>query len=319
MPFALSLGVYLVLAASLAVWLAIAQRWRAGLPAVAIEPRAAVPWGAIEIALAVAVYLLAGRAILGMTGSFAEPPPAEPPAHEILVHAADQPPSAQSAPAPAPSPDPAGSPADGARILTGQIAFEVVTLLACLVFLRWGSRASATDLGWQPGFLTKDIRYGVLGFLAAAPPTLALQWILVQWFPSHHPIVDTLGTRPGPTVFLLATLLAVVVAPLLEEFFFRVMLQGWLESVDDKIRAEQEPAAPSTPARWPMVVSSMVFALVHAGHGPDPIPLFFLALTMGYLYRQTHRLGPSLVLHACFNATSMLVFALNMAAGAPAG
>ena len=45
-------------------------------------------------------------------------------------------------------------------------------------------------------------------------------------------------------------------------------------------------------------------------YAPDPIPLFFLALVLGYLYRRTHRLAPSLVLHMAFNATSIaLLFA----------
>jgi membrane protease YdiL (CAAX protease family) len=44
---------------------------------------------------------------------------------------------------------------------------------------------------------------------------------------------------------------------------------------------------------------------------PDPLPLFFLALVFGLLYRRTHRIAPSLVMHAAFNATSLGLFFLR--------
>lgn len=65
------------------------------------------------------------------------------------------------------------------------------------------------------------------------------------------------------------------------------------------------PEAGVRPARWPMFVSAAVFALLHWGHGPDPIPLFFLAVGMGYVYYRTHRLLPCIVLHFLVNSTSM--------------
>ena len=40
-------------------------------------------------------------------------------------------------------------------------------------------------------------------------------------------------------------------------------------------------------------------------YAPDPVPLFFLALVFGVLYRRTHRIAPSLVLHMAFNATAV--------------
>ncbi len=42
-------------------------------------------------------------------------------------------------------------------------------------------------------------------------------------------------------------------------------------------------------------------------YAPDPVPLFFLALVFGLLYRRTHRIAPSLVLHMAFNATAVVL------------
>ena len=38
---------------------------------------------------------------------------------------------------------------------------------------------------------------------------------------------------------------------------------------------------------------------------PDPIPLFLLAIVLGTLYFRTHRIMPSIVVHAALNATSL--------------
>jgi membrane protease YdiL (CAAX protease family) len=62
-----------------------------------------------------------------------------------------------------------------------------------------------------------------------------------------------------------------------------------------------------TPHGWvAIVISAALFGLAHLGYGPEPIPLFFLALVLGYLYNRTHRIVPSIVAHALFNAYSMI-------------
>jgi membrane protease YdiL (CAAX protease family) len=131
---------------------------------------------------------------------------------------------------------------------------------------------------------------------------------------------------------------AVVSAPIVEEFLFRGIVQGWMERilVDHPVPAEiampteaastsadesqQIPA--STPVEaanagrpsWaPIVCSSLLFAFAHIGHGPDPIPIFFLALGLGYLYRQTHRIWPGVVVHLLLNAfsTGLVIFGFD--------
>ena len=44
---------------------------------------------------------------------------------------------------------------------------------------------------------------------------------------------------------------------------------------------------------------------------PDPVPLFFLRVVFGYLYQRTHRIAPSLLLHAAFNATLIVLYFLS--------
>lgn len=67
---------------------------------------------------------------------------------------------------------------------------------------------------------------------------------------------------------------------------------------------------------FPVVASSAVFALLHFTQGPAPIPLFLFSLMLGYLYRQTGRIVPSVVAHFALNATTILLTGLSALNGA---
>jgi membrane protease YdiL (CAAX protease family) len=56
---------------------------------------------------------------------------------------------------------------------------------------------------------------------------------------------------------------------------------------------------------WPILMSSLLFAAAHSAHGPDPIPLFFLALGLGFVYSRTHRILPCVVVHGLLNSSSL--------------
>jgi membrane protease YdiL (CAAX protease family) len=62
------------------------------------------------------------------------------------------------------------------------------------------------------------------------------------------------------------------------------------------------------PYGWfPVIVSAMLFGLAHIGYGPEPIPLFFLGLVLGYVYQRTHRIIPGIVTHALFNLFTVII------------
>ena len=61
----------------------------------------------------------------------------------------------------------------------------------------------------------------------------------------------------------------------------------------------------------PIVVTSVLFGVVHAGQGPAPIPLFFFSLALGYVYRRTNSILPCIALHFFLNAFSMFWFTLG--------
>ncbi len=65
----------------------------------------------------------------------------------------------------------------------------------------------------------------------------------------------------------------------------------------------------------PNVVTSLLFAGLHSSQWPAPIPLFFLSLAMGELYRRTGGLVAPFTLHATFNGLSTLMLYLALLSG----
>ena len=67
----------------------------------------------------------------------------------------------------------------------------------------------------------------------------------------------------NPGEIAVAVVMAVIVAPLIEEFFFRVLLQGWLEAVWSR-RRRKHPELRAAPLSWlPIVLPAALFALMH--------------------------------------------------------
>ncbi len=255
----------------------------------------------------------------------------------------------------------------GAMMFASSTARMIVCVLAlATLVLRYG--ANLTDLGLTAlrsiRVLLTDFRIGVIGFLMLAGPMFIMQMLLTKWFPSEHPVETLIKKSSEPGVFLITLFAAVIVAPIAEEMFFRLILQGWLEklvwklthndfgatnSVAESNDAKKpsfpapdpsnpyatpatESASPNVPPSTdgieptlpeavaenkfvnalPIITSATIFAAMHYGHGPDPIPLFFLAVGLGYIYRRTHRILPCIIIHFLVNATSMTMLAAQI-------
>jgi membrane protease YdiL (CAAX protease family) len=220
-------------------------------------------------------------------------------------------------------------------VLLGSATGLVIGVALAALWLRLAARATWAEMGLRADNCWRYARLGFLSFLLLMVPIYGLQFVLAylyeQWYggpPPQNPLIDHLREHPDAIGFVVAGLLAVVIAPLTEEFVFRAVLQGWLERV--AARAARDPnavegAAESgtmSPLPWPVLVvpivaSSLIFALMHYTHGVAWIPLFFFALGLGYLYQRTRSLVAPIVLHACLNACTMLILWLALRYGLP--
>jgi membrane protease YdiL (CAAX protease family) len=262
-------------AAILWLWLLVINRWRRGKALVAFEPRRPAPWTGWDL-----VFIALGTFVLNVVVA------------RYLTGGQNAGASGEAV-----ATDPARMPA----LLMAGAMVNLSMLLAGVVWIRHRRGADWTDLGLDLSRLPADLFLGLAAFAVVSVPIYAMQAGLTYFFPAEHPIIKALrSAEPGWGLWFSSLVSAVLVAPLAEEFSFRVLLQGWLESLGRQAEPEGQVRG-----RWmPVVISAAVFALMHLPR-PDVVPLFFLALALGYLYRQTHRLWPSMVAHGCLNACSL--------------
>jgi membrane protease YdiL (CAAX protease family) len=176
-------------------------------------------------------------------------------------------------------------------------------------------RASWRDLGLDRHKPGRDVALGTLGFLVVAFPVYLMHVLLIRWSPSDpHPIETLLRERGDLTAFFWCGLSVVVIAPVTEELMFRLVLQGSLEAWDDRLFGAATAGGGQghdTPGRAaPILASSLLFAALHPW--PSMLPLFVLSLALGFLYHQTHRIVPCIILHMLLNACSLAALALSL-------
>lgn len=263
------------------------------------------------------------------------------------------------------------------------LSYLVVMLISALwLIVRYG--ASMAHIGLNSRKLTSNLAVGAGAALLSLPVVYAIMALINFSFSEQydHPLLDRMIDEGSVSAFLLATFCAVAAAPITEEFLFRVMLQGWLQSIPWSVRdlhwltgatARQRgielsdnilgatplarivdddesgvsmaafSANPNTPPGhevslitdapvvtvrddfrtaatiaerspplWPVFVSGTLFGLAHWGYGLSFIPLIILGIILGLLYRATHSIWPSFVVHFVLNSISMVGLGINM-------
>ena len=191
------------------------------------------------------------------------------------------------------------------RLIIHSVA-SATTVLLTVAFCCLCRSGAIEQLGL--GYRAGDMRLGLEASLMLIPPLLLLM-ALVSWFvPYQHAVISALSENPDPATFAVLFFATVVITPLVEEFAIRIILQGGLQGLADR-SADSPNASPTWRpiAVWPVYATSLVFAMLHLGQGAASIPLFFLSLGLGYLYRQTGRIGPSLIVHMVLNGMTMVV------------
>ena len=180
----------------------------------------------------------------------------------------------------------------------------VLLLLAMMAaFAFWGAlfqrrRAAEPILPKEPRALVPWQGGDVLAVLAMHIVLSTLAVGLVHWLlgpeltealpvadgktpDSAHAVLKALAAG-GPWVLLLCVVAAVVVAPVAEEFLFRVVLQGWLESCVERFAGFFPGLRRVLPGEWgPVLLSSLLFAAVHfRTAGPERHGEFLIGLLL---------------------------------------
>lgn len=191
-----------------------------------------------------------------------------------------------------------------AELLVGSFGLWVGLVVACVfVSRRRGTGSLVQDFGLR--FRWRDVGFGFAGSLAArllsisavAPIPLPTRRI---GEPERVVFEDALDTAPE---FLVLVLVTCIGAPLIEELFFRGLVQSRLE-----VRLGVVPG---------IAVSSLLFGAAHllAWEGPWTFVYVWAiavgGVVLGMMRRVSGRLGPSIAAHTFFNAQVMLLLALQ--------
>jgi len=216
---------------------------------------------------------------------------------------------------------------DMTRIILMSSLASALAMTSVMVWMNFTNVRQLKLYGILPNW--DDVKLGAKTSFLVLPPVLLISTVIDSLIKYEHPVLDTIGLEPtGWSLFMLAVT-TILWTPMFEEFTFRVLLQGGAEQFTRRLaaNAQKEPPVPqrdvdyinpeevTTWSWWPVVMSSGTFAVLHLGQGGAAVPLFFLAIALGYLYRQTGRLGPSLVVHLALNAFTMIVATMNMFLG----
>lgn len=201
--------------------------------------------------------------------------------------------------------EPLGGPLTHFSIAGGHLA-KLVACVPLVVILR-------TRGCWRPG--VSPWRGGVawwaglaaLSALAIMTLTtlqhqMILNFVRAVWpeaRPPQHLVLVALGNDPWPpwgAVHLVVQ--AVLIAPLVEELFFRGLL------LDSLLRL--------TGRRWATVaLTAAVFGAVHVSVPQTILPLVTMGLVLGYLRIRTGSLLLCIVVHVLFNLRTMLMAVLD--------
>jgi membrane protease YdiL (CAAX protease family) len=281
------------ISACVAVWVLVWVRWSQRQPVVPYQPRRPVPWGGLDLLLVVVFYLAAQSGAAELAGVVSGPSTIRPSVGY--------------------NPERSNAAHPLARLVAEGNPW---VLLLCFV-----SAVIAAPLFEE--FLFRVLLQGWLEALerrwrrqmptlrrlvprAFGPIMLASLLFAAMHFRVAGPPINT-----HSTVFLLAGSATVSLLTMI----FAICLVRW------RVRATAADLgwAPRKLLRdiglglggLAAVIAPVYAMQITLGSwlpdylAPDPIPLFFLALVLGTLYFRTHRMAPSMAVHAALNATSL--------------
>lgn len=203
----------------------------------------------------------------------------------------------------------------GAFVDNTIVCFSGVVIIVVIIFYTKAHFARGLKgFGLDVKTIHKDIGGGVINLLAAWPfvtGAIALTFLfgLVIRGPEfeieRHESLIQIGSYEQPSLRLLIVVVAVIVAPLVEEMLFRGLFQTTIRSLLTESQLGKRLRSGWAVPWVSIFIASGIFSTVHAyaGHWPA---LFVLGICMGYAYEKSGSLFRPIFIHALFNTTSVI-------------
>jgi membrane protease YdiL (CAAX protease family) len=187
------------------------------------------------------------------------------------------------------------------QLNTRDLVANFLLTLAVVFFIAAFLKIRGLDLDALAGFsktsLKRAVSTGIVLLLAAAP-LIAVAEGLTQTFlggeSSKQEIVDLFTNSRTIEQRVMIIVLAVVVAPISEEFIFRFFIYGVLRRYFGIAVA--------------LVFNALLFAAAHT-HLPSAAPLFVLGACFTLAYEWSGSILVSMAMHALFNAAQLILLA----------
>ena len=183
------------------------------------------------------------------------------------------------------------------RHLATHAAVSIALLLGLAAFLQFrridvGALAGFSKLGFWRTLGTAAI------LILAAYPLIFLADIVTQRVlggpSSKQSIVELFNESQTLEQRVIVIVLAVAIAPLVEEFIFRFYFYGVLKHYIGRFAG--------------LIVSAALFAAVHA-HLPSALPLFVLGACLALAYEWSGSILVAMTMHAVFNSLTLTALA----------
>jgi len=183
---------------------------------------------------------------------------------------------------------------------------HLATVPLCLLIAAKQFRGGLRALGLGRRRLRVSLAWGAGGFLASWPLCVALLAVasrLIEWLaPTYqletHGAIQALHQPDLPVACVVwIYLVAAALTPLAEEIFFRGLLQTGLVSL----------------LRWrwgAVLLTGVIFGCVHHAQLQAVLPLTAFGICLGYVYEKSGSLTAVVLMHALFNARTLLWDAL---------
>lgn len=187
-----------------------------------------------------------------------------------------------------------------------QLASEILIILLITLYAFAHKRINMRGIfKTSRSLLLSDFGMGALTWVIAFPVVAAIDGIMesinIYFFGSEGPsqiAVEFIRMLANSSLLWLGLLITIVIAPFIEEFIFRGVVQTYLRKRVTRIQA--------------IVLSSIFFAGVHfapsqgIGNIPLLVSIFSFGLYLGFIYERQGSLLASFSLHATFNALSIV-------------
>jgi uncharacterized protein len=183
------------------------------------------------------------------------------------------------------------------RALVENFFWTIFIVCSLAAFLKLRHIDIDSHAGFSKTSLRRAVSTGIILLLAATPLIMIAELIMQSFFgggSSRQEIVDLFNSSQTIQQRVMIIVLAVIVAPMSEEFIFRFFIYGVLRRYFGIAIA--------------LLFNAALFAAAH-NHLPSAFPLFVLGSCFTLAYEWSGSILVSMAMHSLFNSTQLIFLA----------